>query len=1158
MKKKRCDAFPFRECISKIIRVMKLIALFLLAGFMEVSANVYSQNANINLSMHDVKLDAVIKAIQQQTEFTFFYSPDDVADVIISKIEMEKASLEKALDQCLKGTNIDYEVVHKAVILKKGKESGVEFPDAPAMQRASKKEISGSVRDGKGLPLPGVSVVIKGTTIGIITDTDGNFRLLIPSDAKIIVFSFIGMKTQEIMILGKTTLTVVLAEEAADVAEVVIVGYGIQKKESVIGAVSQIGNKALMRAGNSDVTNALAGKMAGVLTMQQSGEPGLNGSEIVIRGVSSWNGSQPLVLVDGVERDFKDLDPNEVATISVLKDASATAVFGAKGANGVIIVTTKRGNLGAPVMSFSASYGMQKATRTPEFINSYTTMSDLNIGLMNGQQFDKLISQSDLHEFQNPSSPLKALQYPNVDWFKEMSLPFSPTVNTNFNISGGTKFVKYFGTLGYNNENSFFVGYKNGYQDTHYNYNRFNYRTNLDFNLTPTTTLSFNIGGETGIKNQPINSPWRALYATTPASFPPYYPAWLLEDKVNGIPDIDYPDATGKRLALKQNGFTANPYTYLTMGNFNKYLSSKLFTDMALNQKLDFILNGLSFKAKVAYSTYFNTRTLYGSNSAQEFPEYKINWADVGKPGVNPWYRNGQSGYYTYSTIPVDLNVGGLEAGYYRDLYYEASLNYVHTFGKHSVTALALFNRQKKEYETDYPFKNEALVGRATYDYSNKYLVEVNIGYTGSERFAPGKKFGFFPSAAFGWVVSEEKFFKQSVPFISKLKLRYSDGKVGSDNASARWLFISNYYTDARGYIKEDPAANPAAQWEEARKKDLGLEIGLLKNELTINIDFFDEYRTNMLLQPKITMLVGNSYKDQNLGSMKKHGIDLDIEYRKSLTKDFNFSVKGIFGFNENRIIYKDDAKYAPEYAQEQGKALGAQVTGAQLIGSGYFTSIDDIHTSSAPIPVNSLNVGDYKYLDYYADGNISILDRYPIKGSLYPPITFSIGGGFSYKNFDFSFNFQGNQGKYVAYNQAYEVEFPNGNYRLHASQLDFWTPTNPGANHSTLHFVGDANLPNLVWGGGSSYYGGYETAIQDRFWRKADYLKLKEVYIGYNFNTGFLKRMLGINNLSTYVTGNDLWTLTNLIEGDPERKDFTQGFYPQMSSIKFGLKIGF
>ena len=576
---------------------------------------------------------------------------------------------------------------------------------------------------------------------------------------------------------------------------------------------------------------------------------------------------------------------------------------------------------------------------------------------------------------------------------------------------------------------------------------------------------------------------------------------------------------------------------------------------MQLDQKLDFIVKGLSLKAKVAFSTYYNTRTLYADYT---LPEYKINWADVGKPGVNPWYRNSQAGYYKFNVNPLDINVGGMESGYYRDLYYEASLNYAGTFGEHNITALALFNRQKKEYEADFPYKNEALVGRATYDYSHKYLVEVNIGYTGSERFAPGKKFGFFPSGAFGWVVSEEQFFKDALPSVSKLKLRYSDGKVGSDNASARWLFQSNYYTDPRGYIKEDPAANPVAQWEEARKKDFGIEVGLLKNDLTINLDLFDEYRTNMLLTPKIPMTVGNSFKDQNLGSMKKHGFDFEINYNKQLTTDLSFYLKTIFGFNENRIEYKDDPKYAPEYAKEQGKPLGAQITGAQLIGSGYFTSIDDIHTSTAPIPVNSLNVGDYKFLDYYADGKISIQDRYPIPGSMYPPITYSFGGGFSYKNFDFSFNLQGNQGKYVAFNQAYEIEFPNGNYRIHASQLDYWTPTNPGANHSTIHFVGDANLPNLVWGGGSSYYGGYETAIQDRMWRKADYIRLKELYLGYNMKPEFLKRVIGVTSLTTYITGTNLWTLTNLIEGDPERKDFTQGFYPQLSSVKFGLKIGF
>ena len=1020
---------------------------------------------------------------------------------------------------------------------------------------AQQKTISGSVIGDDNSPIPGASIIVKGTTIGTVTDFNGKFTLNIPVSAKSLVFSFVGLTSKELPVAAGNVYNVILSESRVGIDEVVVVGYGVQKKESVVGAVVQIGNESLMRSGNSNVTNALAGKMSGVLTMQQAGEPGANSAEIVIRGVSSWNGSQPLVLVDGVERSFTDLDPNEVASISVLKDASATAVFGAKGANGVIIVTTKRGNLGAPVMAFSASYGMQKATRIPQFIDSYTTMSALNMGLMNGAQFDKLIPQSDLNEYQNPSSPLKALQYPNVDWFKEMTLPYSPTIDANFNISGGTKFVKYFGTLGYYNEQTLFVGYTNGYQDTRYKFDRFNYRTNLDFNLTPTTTLSFNIGGETGIKNQPTTSPWRSLYATTPASFPASWPAWLLEDKVNGIPDIDYPNDTGERLALKLNGFTQNPYTQLAQGNFNKYLNSNLFTDIVLDQKLDFITKGLSVKGKIAFSTYYNTRTLYADYVR---PEYKINWADVGKPGVNPWYRNGQTGYYKFNLNPLDINVGGLESGYYRDLYYEASVNYANTFGKHSISALALFNRQKKEYMADFPFKNEALVGRATYDFSHKYLIEINIGYTGSERFAPGKKFGFFPSGAFGWVVSEEQFFKNTFPNVSKLKLRYSDGKVGSDNASARWLFLSNYYTDPRGYIKEDPASNPYAQWEEARKKDIGIELGLLKNDLTINIDFFDEYRTHMLLTPKIPMTVGNSFKDQNLGSMKKHGFDLDIEYKKSLNDNFSYYLKGIFGFNENRIEYKDDPKYAPEYATEAGKPLGAQITGAQLIGSGYFTSIDDIHVTSAPIPVGSLNVGDYKFLDYYADGKISIRDRYPIPGSMYPPITFSLGGGFRYKNFDLNFNFQGNQGKYVAFNQAYEIEFPNGNYRIHASQLDYWTPTNPDANHSTIHFVGDANLPNLVWGGGSSYYGGYETAIQDRMWRKADYLRLKELYFGYNFTPDFLKRAVGITNMTAYITGTNLWTLTNLIEGDPERKDFTQGFYPQMSSVKFGLKIGF
>jgi TonB-linked SusC/RagA family outer membrane protein len=1022
--------------------------------------------------------------------------------------------------------------------------------------------ITGIVRDAStGEPLTGVSIVVKGTTLGVLSDATGKFSIAVPGKEANLVFSFIGFISQEIVAASGQPINVSLAIEVTQISEVVVVGYGTQKKESVVGAITQIGSDVLVRSSTTNVTNAIAGRLSGVLTMQQTGEPGASSAEIVVRGLSSWNGSAPLVLVDGVERDFKDLDPKEIQTISVLKDASATAVFGAKGANGVIIVTTKRGTLGAPQMSFSGAYGFQKTTRMPDFIDSYTTMSALNVGLMNNQQFGSLIPQRDLNEYRNPSSPLKALQFPNVNWFDLLTVPYSPVTNANISVSGGSQFVKYFGLLGFSNEKSFFVGRQDesGYLDTRFKYDRFTYRTNLDFSLTSTTLLSFNIGGETGLKNQPSSSPWRNLYTTTPASFPAFWPAWLLEDKENGIPDPDYPDARGIRLSTRLNGFTANPYTTLNSGAFNKYLDSKLFTDIIIDQKLDFIIKGLSLKGKVAFNTYYNTTTLSAGSSAN-YPDYKINWADVGKPGVNPWFRSGQTGYYTYNMVPLDLSVGGLNTNpaYYRNLYYESSLNYENSFGKNNVSALALFNRQLNNSGTDFPFKNEAWVGRVTYDYSRKYLFEMNIGYTGSERFAPGKKFGFFPSGAFGWVVSEEPFFKSGVPFISRLKVRYSQGLVGSDAASARWLLMSNYVASGN-FIYEDPEANTTAQWEEARKRDLGFEIGFLKNDLTINVDLFDENRSKMLLTPRVIMLGGNTFKDQNLGSLKKHGFDLDIEYRKALTSQTGFSVKGILGFNENRILYKDDPKYAPDYAKEEGKPLGAQISGAELIGSGYFTSVDDIHTSTLPIPVSQLNVGDYKFLDYNPDGVITLLDRYPLPGSTYPPVTYSFGGNFWHKNFEFRFNFQGNQGKYVLFNQSFEIEFINGNYNIHVSQLDYWTPTNQGANHSTLHYVGDANLPNLVWGGGSSYYAqGYETAIEDRMWRQSDYLRLKEVYLGYTFKPAFLKRSVGIENLTTYLTGNNLFTITNLIEGDPERKDFTQGFYPQMMTVRFGLEISF
>ncbi|WP_426293589.1 SusC/RagA family TonB-linked outer membrane protein [Dyadobacter endophyticus] len=1134
----------------------------------------------ISIDLHNVPLEDAFVVINDKTNFNFQYDHKLVRDKTVD-LSFPQASVGKLLRHISRETSLSFSRVNETIYVSNAKKHAVtEVLNGTSVFKASdtgKPEaftgsaeayharrlrevmenaiasltvtVTGVIKDENGNGLPGVNVVEKGTLNGLSTDTDGKYKITVTNNASILVFSYIGYISQEIQVAGRRSLDVKLIPENKALEEVVVVGYGTQRKESVVGAISQVDNKALMRSGTSNVTNALAGKLSGVLTMQQSGEPGSDHSEIVIRGLSSWNGSQPLVMVDGVERDFRDMDPNEIATISVLKDASATAVFGAKGANGVIIVTTKRGTIGKPKLDFTASYGLAKATRIPAHISSYQTMSMYNQALMNGQQFTDLIPQYALNEYRSPSTPLNSLRYPDVNWFDLMTKPFASNANANFNVSGGTNFIKYFTSLGYSYQGDFFKAYHEGYDDTRYWYNRFNYRTNIDFNLTRSTTLSLNVGGETGIKNQPSGSPWRNLYSTGPSRYPAYFPAWVLAQ----VPDPDYPNAQGDRLAMNFGEFTGNPYTSMNQGSFDRYLDSKLFTDLILDQKLDFVTQGLAMKGKVSLSTYYKNQSLTGRYT---FPEYQLNYDKIGTE-ENPWFRAGQ-GNEVFEQAPLDINVGALEGGYYKDLYYELSASYNRSFGKHNISGLVLVNRQQRDREVSFPYFNQGLVSRGTYDYSGKYLLEVNVGYTGSERFAPGKRYGFFPSGAIGWVVSEEKFFKDRLPWISKLKLRYSDGKVGSDIATNRWLYLSDYFKDNSGYIHEDLGPNLVSQWEEARKRDFGIELGFWNDTFTFGVDLFDENRKKMLLDPRsVTMVVGNSFKELNLGRLKKHGIELEAEYRNNTASGLNYFVKGLFGFNENRILFKDDLPYASDYQKSAGKPLGAQLSGVELTGSGYYTSVDDIHNNVAAIDLQKLNVGDYKFLDFNGDGKVTNLDKYPIPGSDYPPITYSFSAGFSWKKFDFNLMFQGNMGKYVEFNQPYEVEFIKGDWRVHASQLDYWTPTNPGANHATLHYSGGGSTDNLFWGGGEADRG-FDIMIENRFWRKSNYLRLREVYASYTFNSKFLRRVIGTSNLVFFVTGNNLWTFTKLIEGDPERKDFNQGFYPQMTSVKFAIRAAF
>jgi len=574
----------------------------------------------------------------------------------------------------------------------------------------------------------------------------------------------------------------------------------------------------------------------------------------------------------------------------------------------------------------------------------------------------------------------------------------------------------------------------------------------------------------------------------------------------------------------------------------------------------------------VSLSSYYVNRQQVAT---WNFPDYYMNWLEydkmvAGLPYSNPWKRqNPAQNNDTYKQAPLDVNTSGLQGGYYADLYYELSLNWDRSFGKHNVSALGLFNRQERNSGTDFPFYNEGLVGRVTYDYNRKYLVEFNIGYTGSERFAPENRFGTFPSVAVGYVISEEPFFKNAVPWVNRLKIRYSDGLVGSDYARSRWLYETSYFRDNGNYIREGSWPNTMAQWERAHKRDIGIEMGLFQNLITLTVDAFDEYRDNMLLQPKSpTMFIGQSLKELNLGEVKKHGIEAELEFRKRTSQTFEYWVRGVFGWNENRVIFKDDPAAYPDHMKLAGKPLtemlseeysleGLEINGVELTNGGYYTSIDDIHNNVAPIDYTRTYVGDYLYLDYNADGAVNTLDKHAIEGLTYPPITYAFSGGFNWKGFDFNILFSGNQGKYVQFNQAFEIEFIKGDWRVHKSQLDYWTPTNRDAGHATIHYSGSSSQDNLVWGGGEADRG-YQTIIKDRYFRNASYLRLKDLYLGYNIKSAALNKALGIGNLLVYVSGSNLWTITPLIEGDPEATNFQQGFYPQMTTFRGGIKVGF
>ncbi len=1009
-------------------------------------------------------------------------------------------------------------------------------------------EISGTVLDEASKPIPGVAVLVKGRPElgGAMTDEKGGFTFIVPANSTV-QFSCIGYTTVEKQVPRTLDWMIMMAEESVALEGTVVVGYGVQRKESVVGAITQVKAEELDKTGTTDITNALAGKVSGLLVYSQDGAPGQNESTLLLRGLSSWNGNSPLVMVDGIERSMSMLSPTDIASISVLKDASATAVYGAKGANGVILVTTKTGSKGAPKFSINVEQGLNTPMWTPKHVDAGTVARMANIAYRNTQSFGSQFSDDIIKKYEDQSDPMR---YPDVRWYDLIQKKFATSTNADFSVSGGSDRVRYYMGASYVHEGSII---KELYPGTNYASDRINYRLNLDWDVTKSTQLSFKVGGVTNmVKSLSSHSSSSWLFSTIYQSPTITFPAYYTADALKQYPDPNYPDADSKRVSGNQGAKYENPYSALSDPDYTKTVTYRLFTDLILTQKLDFITVGLSASAKFGLTSSY---ARVSQKAATNFAKWNINWDAYDAGSDDIWEIQSSASDYVWNDKPFSVTQNNSPSGVQFITYLEGSLSYSRKFArKHNVSALALYNQRQYNSGASFPKRTQSFVGRVTYDYKGKYLFEGNIGVTGSEQFSPDYRYGVFPSAAVGYIISKEKFWKRAMPWWSTMKIRYSNGLVGSDASSSNWLYYSSW-TLYRGYYKEDAAANVTARWETAHKQDLGFEMGFLKDRLTLNVDLFDEKRNDMLMSPVVTAFVGVAYKDVNAGALKKHGFEVELNWRNTTTGGLTYNIGGMIGLSENRITKYGDAPYSPEYQKYVGTPLNSARTGDQLVDDKFFGSVDEIHGyPNYATEWTNVVPGVYKFLDYVPDGKISQQDLHVLKGSTYAPGVYSFNIGGEYKGWSFKALCTGTIGKYINYRRAVIIPFYAGSYVVHEPHLNYWTPTNRNADVPALSFSDEM----YSWGGGTSEYPGYDLAIPDFTWKRSDYLTVKEVSLSYNFSGTAVNRLLGVKRLAVGLVCNNLWTFSNILDTDPQRLTTATNYYPTMRMLKLNFNLAF
>ena len=994
--------------------------------------------------------------------------------------------------------------------------------------------VKGKVLDANDEPLIGAAIVLKGNTnVGTVADFDGNFTLEVPNRNSVLTVSYLGMTPQDVKVNGRTMIVVVLREDTEVLDEVVVVGYGQQKKASVVGAITQTSSKVLERAGGvSDLGSALTGNLPGVVTTASTGMPGEEDPQIVIRGASSWNNSAPLILVDGIERPMSGIDVNSVESISVLKDASATAVYGVKGANGVILITTKRGKEGKATINAGGSMALKMPSKLPNKLDSYDAFQlrndavEYELGLT-PDSWMYMMSQEQMNKYRNPANQAEAERYPNIDWADWMFKDYAFSENANVSVSGGTRFVKYYAAIDYQHEGDLFKEYDNGrgYQTT-YGYNRVNMRSNLDFQLTKTTLLKTNLSGSHGVKQGPRTSYeyniWGSAYSTPPNVFYPQY-----SDGAWGYDPINNANNSVAQLALAGQ---------------NTRTTTRLTTDFTLEQKLDFIVKGLSAKASISWDNVFYEQNR-GVNSTDQ-ALYKYINPETGAVSYNP--SQGSHNFDFHEQVNWIAEGGSIDNNATeRHLYYSAQIDYNNTFGNHTVGAMGLFSRQERAKGSIVPNYREDWAFRVTYNYANKYFLEYNGAYNGSDKFSADNRFVFFNSGAIGWMLSEEKFMKK-IKFLDMLKLRASYGEIGNDvigdewDTTRRWLYMDQWETGgniATGlynvaspytFYRQKTVGNTDIHWEVVRKFNFGIDYSFLDGLFAGNIEIFRDKRSDILISGSdraMPSYFGGIVNAPwvNMGKVKNRGYELELRINKTLRNSLHLWANMNMTHAVNEIIEADDPELLPDYQKDAGKSIGQTHT---YVDHGYTQTMDDIYGSTAFESNDDQKLpGTYYILDYNGDGVINSYDQIPYGYSSSPQNTYSASLGFDYKGWSLVFSTFG-QKQLIAYDEGSR-----------------WSKYNPNP---------DVPMPRF----GSTTNSYYDAA---RYFYDGSYIRLKNIELSYTFTSGWIKS-LGLSNLKLYVNGNNLWVWTRM--PDDRESNFagtgwaSQGAYPTVKRINFGLKF--